>query len=153
MNRTATFSLILALATSGFANAQQPGNMKGAEKDMDMQKCMDMKGMKDSDMKGMNMKDMDMQKCKAMMDDKGGMRYDKDAKAVTYEAEAVVRAVDPSNGRVMLAHEAVKTLNWPAMTMKFGVKNKSLYDQLAVGKKVHVEFMKDGQNYVVTAVK
>ena len=153
MNRTETVSLILALAVSGLASAQQPSSMKGMEKDMDMQKCMDMKGMKDSDMKGMNMKDMDMQKCKAMMDDKGGMRHDKDAKTMTYEAEAVVKSVEPANGRVMLAHEAVKMLNWPAMTMKFGVKNKSLFDQLVVGKKVHVEFMKDGQNYVVTAVK
>ncbi|WP_395400999.1 copper-binding protein [Pseudoduganella sp. UC29_106] len=149
MSRTATISLILAMAASGLSSAQQPGSMKGMEKDMDMQKCM---AMKNSDMKGMNMKDMDMQKCQAMMNEKGGVQHKESTKAMSYEAEAVVKAVDRSKARVTLAHEAIKSLNWPAMTMKFGVKDKSLYERLAVGKKVHVEFTKNGQDYVVIAV-
>jgi Cu(I)/Ag(I) efflux system protein CusF len=39
------------------------------------------------------------------------------------------------------------------MTMTFGVKDKSLLDKLAAGKKVDVEFTQQGSNYVVSAVK
>jgi Cu(I)/Ag(I) efflux system protein CusF len=39
------------------------------------------------------------------------------------------------------------------MTMGFAVNDKSLFDKLAVGKKVAVEFVQQGSNYVVTEVK
>ena len=70
-----------------------------------------------------------------------------------HKTSAVVKSVDPANGKVTLSHDQVKTLNWPAMTMTFGVKDKSLLDKLAVGKKVDVEFTQQGSNYVVSAVK
>lgn len=153
MKRTATLSLILALSASSLALAQS-GGMKDMEmKDMDMQKCMDMKGMKDSDMKGMDMQDMDAQKCKDMMNGKDKKHQAKNAKAMTHKAVAVVKEVDAVNGKVTLAHEPVKSLKWPAMTMSFSVKDKMLFDKLVVGKKVHVEFMQQGSDYVVTAVQ
>lgn len=153
MKRTATFALILALSASGFAIAQSGGKKNMEMKDMDMQKCMDMHGMKGSDMKGMDMKDMDMQKCKDMMGAKDSKQQGQGAKAMTHSATAVVKSVDAANGKVTLAHEPVKSLNWPAMTMGFAVKDKMLLDKLAVGKKVDVEFIRQGSDYVVTAVK
>ncbi|HCE06999.1 MAG TPA: copper-binding protein [Oxalobacteraceae bacterium] len=75
------------------------------------------------------------------------------ASATRHQATGVVKAIDPANGRVTLAHQAIKSLNWPAMTMDFAVKDKVLFDKLAVGKKVDVELMKQGSGYVVTAVK
>lgn len=72
---------------------------------------------------------------------------------MTHKAIAVVKEVDTANGKVTLDHEAVKSLNWPAMTMGFAVKDKLLLDKLMVGKKVHVEFKQQGSDYVVTAVK
>ncbi len=152
MKLTATLSLILALAASSLAIAQS-GGMKNMEmKDMDMQKCMDMKGMKDSDMKGMDMKEMDAQKCKDMMKDTS-KHPAKESKAMTHKATGVVKAVDSSKGTVTLAHGPVKSLKWPAMTMSFIVKDKALFDKLAVDKKVKVEFMQQGTDYIVTAVK
>jgi Cu(I)/Ag(I) efflux system protein CusF len=109
------------------------------KKDMDMQKCMDMKG-------------MDAQKCKEMMNDKPSMT-DNRTPTTTYKATAVVKSVEVADGKVTLAHDAVKSLKWPAMTMAFAVKDKALFDQLATGKKVNVEFKKEGADYVVTAVK
>ena len=44
-------------------------------------------------------------------------------------------------------------MNWPAMTMGFQVKDKMLFDKLAVGKKVDFEFVHGTKGYVVTAVK
>lgn len=154
MKRTATLSLILALSASGLAVAQSGGMKDMEKKDMDMQqKCMDMHGMKGGEMKGMEMKDMDMQKCMDMMNAKDSKQQGKGAKAMTHQATAVVKSVDAANGKVTLAHDPVKSLNWPAMTMGFAVKDKMLLDKLAVGKKVNVEFMKEGADYVVTAVK
>lgn len=153
MKHAATLSLILALSVSSLAFAQS-GDMKGMEmKDHDTQKCMDMKGMKGGDMKGMDMKDMDMQKCMDMMNGKDGKQQSKSDKAMPHKAAAVVKSVDAANGKVTLAHEPVKSLNWPAMTMGFTVKDKMLLDKLAVGKKVNVEFIQQGSDYVVTAVK
>jgi Cu(I)/Ag(I) efflux system protein CusF len=47
---------------------------------------------------------------------------------------AVVKGVDAANGKVRLAHEPVKSLNWPAMIMGFSVRDPALFDKLAVGK-------------------
>ena len=147
MKRFTHLAFISALTISGAAFGQT-GDMKG----MEMNKgCMDMK-----DMKGMdNMKGMDMQGCKDMM--KKNMADSKvegsSKESMVHKTSAVVKAVDSANGKVTLAHDQVKTLNWPAMTMTFGVKDKSLLDKLAVGKNVDVEFTKQGSNYVVSAVK
>lgn len=143
MKTTATLSLILALSVSGAALAQS-GDMKGM-KDHGM-KCGDMKGMKG--MEGMDMKNMDMEKCMKMM---GGS--DKEAKGGAHKTSAVVKKANPEKGTVTLAHEPVETLSWPAMTMAFQVKDKALFDKLKDGKKVDVEFVKDGSDYVVTSVK
>jgi Cu(I)/Ag(I) efflux system protein CusF len=75
------------------------------------------------------------------------------AQATAHKATGVVKKVDPAKGTVTLAHGPVKDLNWPAMTMAFAVKDKSLYDKLAVDKTIEFEFVQKGSNYVVTAVK
>ena len=144
MKLIATLSLILVLSASSLAIAQS-----GGMKDMDMKQCMEMKGMK-----GMGMKDMDMSKCKDMKD----MEMDKKVqgtapKVMTHKATGVVKAVDSSKGKVTLAHGPVKSLKWPAMTMNFAVKDKTLFDNLTVGKKVKVEFIKQDTDYIVTSVK
>lgn len=70
-----------------------------------------------------------------------------------HKATGVVKKVDPKAGTVTLAHDPVKSLNWPAMTMGFQVKDKMLLDKFAVGKKVEFEFVQQGPDYVVTAVR
>ena len=71
----------------------------------------------------------------------------------THNATAVVKSVDIASGKVKLAHEPVKSLNWPAMTMNFSVKDPALFDKLSVGTKVEIEFVQQGSTSVVTAVK
>ena len=70
-----------------------------------------------------------------------------------HSAKATVKKVDAKAGKVTLAHEPVSTLNWPAMSMNFKVKDKALWSKLADGKKVEVEFVQEGDDYVVTKVK
>lgn len=155
MKLATTPTLIFALSASSLAIAQSGGMMNMETKDMNMTQCMEMKGMK-----GMDMKDMDMQKCQGMMNNNGmkGMEMGKNAqgmtpKAMVHKATAVVKAADPSKGLVTLAHGPVKSLNWPAMTMGFSVKDKMLFDKLAIDKKVEIEFMQQGSDYIVTVVK
>ena len=130
MKQSIALSLVLALSAAIPAVSHaQSGGMKGME-------------MKDMDMKGMDMKGMDH---KSMS--KG------DQSQATHKAVGVVKKVDAKQGTVTLAHEPIKSLNWSAMTMGFQVKDKSLLNRLAVDKKVEFEFVQQGKDYLITAVK
>ena len=53
-----------------------------------------------------------------------------------------------------MAHGPVKTMNWPAMTMAFKVKDKTMLDKFAAGKDViKFDFAKQGKDYVISSVK
>lgn len=98
-------------------------------------------GMKGMDMKGGEMKQMEM-------GDKGPV-----AKGSVHKANGIVKGLDAHKSTVTLAHSPVPSMKWPSMTMTFKVKNKALLDKLALDKKVDVEFVQDGKDYVVTSVK
>jgi Cu(I)/Ag(I) efflux system protein CusF len=91
--------------------------------------------MKDMDMKGMDMK------------------TEKKASAKVHKGTGKVTKVDPAGGSVTIAHEPVSTMNWPAMTMTFKAKDKALLEKIKQGDKVDFEFIQQGKDYVVTAVK
>lgn len=127
MKQTAMAALMIALTLgAGAALAQQK---MGDMKDMGMQK---MDGMKSMDMGGQ----------KAMP-----------GAQTTHKGVGVVKKLDAGGGSVTFDHEPVKSLDWPAMTMTFAVKDKMLLDKLTVGKKAEFEFVQDGKGYVVTGVK
>ncbi|MDE2000102.1 MAG: copper-binding protein [Burkholderiales bacterium] len=71
----------------------------------------------------------------------------------THMASGVVKKLDAKAGIATIAHEPVASLNWPAMTMGFMVKDKMLLDELSVGKKVNFEFAQADKGYVITGVK
>ncbi|WP_229501993.1 copper-binding protein [Massilia cellulosiltytica] len=147
MKHHTMIATLLALAVSGIGAVQaQPG-----QTGMDAKSCQDM--MKGMNMKGMDMKNMDAKSCQGLMKGIDMQEADKSAKAARHEAVGTVKSVDPAAGTVTLAHGPVKSLNWPAMTMGFAVKDKALFDKLSVGKKVDVEIVQQGGNYVITAVK
>lgn len=149
MKRIASLPLIFALSIStlSFAEAVKTTGMemKGMQ-GMDMKKCADM-----MEMPGMKMKGMDAEHCHKMMRDMD--KKQKAGEVSTHQADGVVKVVDPISSKVTLDHGAIKSLGWPAMTMAFAVKDKALFDKLVVGNKVHVEFSKQGSDYVLTSVK
>ena len=73
--------------------------------------------------------------------------------AATHKASATVKSADANAQVVRLDHAPVASLNWPAMTMSFKVKDKAMLDKLTVGKKVEVEFVQQGGDYVITDVR
>ena len=124
MKQSIALSLVVALSVAIPATSHaQSGGMKGME------------------MPGMDMKGMDMGKKPAA------------GAQAAHKATGVVKKVDSKTSTVTLAHDPVKSLNWPAMTMGFTVKDKALLDKLAVDKKVGFEFVQQGKDYVITAVK
>ncbi len=101
-------------------------------------------GMKGMDMKGVEMKDGPMHDMKGMESGK---------QSPTHRGAGTVQKIDPAKGTVTLAHGAVKSLNWPAMTMSFAVKDKAMLDKIKPGAKVEFGFVQSGKDFVVTEIK
>ena len=90
-----------------------------------------------------SMKDMDMK----------GMETGKKSQANVHKGVGTVTKVDLAGGTVTFAHGAIKTLNWPAMTMTFGVKDKALLDKVQPGAKAEFSFVQSGKDYLITEIK
>lgn len=56
-----------------------------------------------------------------------------------------VIAVDRAGLKIRLAHKAIKSLGWPAMTMNFGVAEASLLDGTKAGDAVAFELGKNAK--------
>lgn len=67
---------------------------------------------------------------------------------VTHRGTGAVKKID--TGMVTLSHGPIATLNWPAMTMSFRLKNASVAKGIKVGDVVDFELVQSGSNYVVT---
>ena len=70
-----------------------------------------------------------------------------------HKAVGTVKKVDAKAGKVTLAHDPVKTMNWPAMTMDFQVKDKAMLDRLREGQTIEFEFEQRGKENVIVGVK
>ncbi len=144
MKQAQRFALVAVLASSFAAVSPGHAQMGGMDmKDMDMEKC----------------KGMDMSKCKDMMgkDEKGmemkGMGGDKKSEAKSHKGVGTVKKVDPTSGKVTIAHGPIPTMKWPAMNMTFTVKDKALLGKFSQDKKVEFEFVEQGFDYVITSAK
>ena len=101
-------------------------------------------------MGGMDMKDKDHQ---GMDMSKPGKSSDKKPQAKTHKGSGTVTNVDTVGGKVTIAHGAIQTMNWPAMSMTFTVKDKKMLAKLAPEKKVDFQFVQQGSDYVITRIK
>ena len=63
-----------------------------------------------------------------------------------------VRKVDREGGKVTLRHAEIKSLDMPAMTMVFVVKDKAMLDKLKVGDKIKFKANSDGGKLTVTEI-
>jgi Cu(I)/Ag(I) efflux system membrane fusion protein len=76
------------------------------------------------------------------------------AKAAGHQAEGKVEVVDTKAGTVSLAHGAIASLKWPAMTMEFKVANAALFTALKLDAQVAFEFVERSPGeWVITSVK
>lgn len=69
------------------------------------------------------------------------------------EAVGIVDEIDETKGVITISHEAIESLNWPAMTMNFTVKDSKLIRSFSKGKKIHFAFAQQKGKYVITDLK
>ena len=88
----------------------------------------------DVNMKGMDMKSMKME-----------------AAPVTHHGTGTVKKIDA--GMVTLSHGPIASLNWPAMTMSFKLKDAALARGIRAGDVVDFELVRSDSDYVVTRMQ
>jgi Cu(I)/Ag(I) efflux system protein CusF len=74
------------------------------------------------------------------------------AAAAVARATGVVKGMDASIGRIIITHDPVPALKWPAMTMSFRI-SKELAKGLKEGQKVEFEFEPRDMDGTITQVK
>ena len=67
--------------------------------------------------------------------------------------EGEVRKVDLDAGKVTLKHGDIKSLDMPAMTMVFTVKDKAVLEKLKIGDKVRFKVVNDGGKLTLTELQ
>lgn len=70
------------------------------------------------------------------------------------QGRGIVRAVDGARGAITLAHDALPAMNWPAMTMSFQVRDRSLLRGRKTGERVTFSFQRppQGQTPVIDRI-
>ena len=81
------------------------------------------------------------------------MGTNRKAATTTHKGVGVIKDINAADGVVTLAHEPIKSLNWPAMTMGFKVKDKAMVDKIKPGDKVQFTLVQAGKDYVVTEIR
>ena len=64
-----------------------------------------------------------------------------------------VRKIDVEAGKVTLKHAEIKSLDMPAMTMVFVVKDRAMLDALKTGDKIRFKAINDGGKYTLTEIQ
>lgn len=67
--------------------------------------------------------------------------------------EGEVRKIDKDAGKLTLRHGEIKSLDMPAMTMVFHVKERAVLDRLRAGDKVRFAAVHEGGKYTVTDIQ
>jgi Cu/Ag efflux protein CusF len=72
----------------------------------------------------------------------------------THPATGVVKKVDAAKGTLTLAHDSIKSLNWPAMTMDFQVRDKAKLSTLKPEQKIEFDLVEEKKgSYVINRIK
>lgn len=75
------------------------------------------------------------------------------AAAPGHHAEGAVVDIDAAGGTLSIAHGAIASLKWPAMTMEFKVANATLLQNLKPGTKVAFDFVERAPGeWVITSI-
>ncbi|HRD67050.1 MAG TPA: copper-binding protein [Candidatus Competibacter sp.] len=68
-------------------------------------------------------------------------------------ATGTVKGVDAAAGKLVIAHDPIPALKWPAMTMDFRLADKALASKVKAGDKIKFEMVPGEKgSYIVTAI-
>jgi len=88
----------------------------------------------------------------AAADDMAGMNMSAKAEKIAH-GMGVIKAIDAKQGMITLAHQPIKEMNWPAMTMAFRVSDPKLLTGRSVGEKVTFQLNGNESSPTVTAIQ
>ena len=71
----------------------------------------------------------------------------------TYPGTGTVKKIDANASMVTVAHGPIASLNWPAMTMGFKLKDAALAKGVKTGDVVNFDFIQSGEDYIVTRLQ
>ena len=71
----------------------------------------------------------------------------------TAQGTGVVEAIDTAKGTVTIKHQAIASIQWPAMTMTFKADPPRLLKDVKVGEKVNFTLHPAGKDSTVTAIE
>lgn len=75
------------------------------------------------------------------------------AKTIGHRAQGVLERID-ADGTVSIAHEPIRTLGWPGMTMEFTLANSALVKDIPVGSAITFEIVERGTGvWVITSLQ
>ena len=75
------------------------------------------------------------------------------AQGSTDMTDGEIRKVDKEAAKLTIKHGEIKSLDMPAMTMVFQVKDAALLDKVKAGDKVKFRAEKAASGYTVTAIE
>lgn len=86
--------------------------------------------------------------------DMDGMQKEKVNKADTqaHQGHGTVNKLDLETVKINISHDAIKSLQWPAMTMDFKVQDKSILAGIKPGMKVDFELSKFADGYRISRI-
>lgn len=71
----------------------------------------------------------------------------------THQGVGIIKAVNEQAHKVQIAHDAIPSLNWPPMTMWFGMQG-ALPQDLKAGDSVKFDLQQlDGKNWSITRIE
>ncbi|MBI5603114.1 MAG: copper-binding protein [Deltaproteobacteria bacterium] len=68
-------------------------------------------------------------------------------------ATGVIRRIDRADAKVVIAHEPIASLGWPAMTMLFRLKDPASVDPYKEGDRVDFTLEKSASDYVISGFR
>jgi Cu(I)/Ag(I) efflux system periplasmic protein CusF len=68
-------------------------------------------------------------------------------------AEGEIRKIDKDSAKLTIKHGEIKSLDMPAMTMVFQVKDRAMLDALQPGKKVRFRAVQEAGKFIVTEIE
>ena len=70
-----------------------------------------------------------------------------------HKGMGTVKGLDAQAGKISLSHGAIPSLNWPAMTMDFRVKDRAVLKGVTPGQDVEFDVVQAGQGqFIVTRI-
>lgn len=69
------------------------------------------------------------------------------------QGQGVITAINVAEHAITLEHQAIPSLNWPAMTMDFNVAKTVSFSGLKVNDAVQFMLAKEGDNWVISGIK